>query len=202
MPNSRAAKSSSRSITKTPCWRPAPRKGVTIGLLVKTACEFGVVVGDVVRPEQGTLAVDGHGQAVGCVGAGCRGGRRPSRPALCHPCQRQSPTSGPDPAPGWWRRSSRARSSIHLSGRSSCIDHPGKQHLFRVEHHDLRAKAAADEGRDHPHLVLGEAQHPGQPVADGDGRLGGVPDGQAAGFCASQSATMPRFSMAAAVPRS
>jgi hypothetical protein len=36
-PNSRAARSSSRSITNTPCWRPAPRYGVTIGLFVKIA---------------------------------------------------------------------------------------------------------------------------------------------------------------------
>jgi len=37
IPSSRAAMSSSRSITNTPCWRPAPRYGVTIGVLVKTA---------------------------------------------------------------------------------------------------------------------------------------------------------------------
>jgi len=37
IPSSLAAKSRSRSITNTPCWRPAPRTGVTMVLFVKTA---------------------------------------------------------------------------------------------------------------------------------------------------------------------
>ncbi len=53
---------------------------------------------------------------------------------------------------------------------------PGDEHLFRIEHHDLGAEAAADERGHQPHLVLGEAEHGGEAVAHGDGSLGGVPD--------------------------
>ena len=69
-PSSFAAMSSSRSLTNTPCWRPAPRTGVTIGLFVNTAVNSAVVVGDVVRAEQRALRVDRNRQAVRIVGAG------------------------------------------------------------------------------------------------------------------------------------
>ena len=36
IPSSLAARSSSRLLTNTPCCRPAPRTGVTIGLFVNT----------------------------------------------------------------------------------------------------------------------------------------------------------------------
>jgi hypothetical protein len=60
--------------------------------------------------------------------------------------------------------------------------HPGNQHLLGVEHHDLRAEAAADEGRDDPHLALREPEHRREAVADHHWRLRGVPDGEAIGF--------------------
>ena len=46
-----------------------------------------------------------------------------------------------------------------------------------VEHHDFGAEATADEGGDDAHLLFAEAEHGGDAVADGDGRLGGVPHG-------------------------
>ena len=73
------------------------------------------------------------------------------------------------------------RSSIHLTGRSSRMAAQGSSHLLRIEQHDLRPEAAADERRDHPHLALAEAQHAGEPVAQEDRRLGGVPHGELAG---------------------
>ena len=58
---------------------------------------------------------------------------------------------------------------------------PRQHHLFRIEHHDLRAEAAADERRDHAHLPLAQAQHAGKAVANEDRRLGGVPHGELVG---------------------
>ena len=54
------------------------------------------------------------------------------------------------------------------------------QDFLRVEQHDLRAEAAAGVGRDHLHAKLGKAEHARQPILDGEGRLGGVPDAQEA----------------------
>ena len=55
---------------------------------------------------------------------------------------------------------------------------PGDKHLFRVKHHDFGAKTAADEGGDDAHLVFREAKEGGHAVANKNGGLGGVPDGE------------------------
>ena len=62
--------------------------------------------------------------------------------------------------------------SLQLQGE------PGDEHFFGVEHHDLGTKGAADEWRDDPHLVLGQTEHAGETIADGNRSLGGVPDRQ------------------------
>ena len=93
------------------------------------------------------------------------------------------------------------RSSIHLTGRFEPDRHPGQQHFLGIEHHDLRAEAAADERRDHPHLALAQAQHAGQAVADEHRRLRGVPHRQLVG-AASHCATTPRVSIGEDAPRS
>ena len=54
--------------------------------------------------------------------------------------------------------------------------YPRQHHLFRIEHHDLRPKAAADEGHDHAHLPFAQAEHGGKAVPDEHRRLGSVPD--------------------------
>src|SRR3981081_1349658 len=53
---------------------------------------------------------------------------------------------------------------------------PRKQHLLGIKHHDLRAKAAADEWRDDADLAFVEAEHAGETVSDEQLRLGSVPD--------------------------
>ena len=58
---------------------------------------------------------------------------------------------------------------------------PGKHDFLRIEQHDLRAEAAADERRDDPHLPLAQAQHGGKAVAQKHRRLRGVPDGEVLG---------------------
>ena len=49
------------------------------------------------------------------------------------------------------------------------------QDLLGIEEHDLRAEGAADVGRDHLHLELGQAEDPREPVLDGQRRLGRDP---------------------------
>ena len=58
---------------------------------------------------------------------------------------------------------------------------PRHEELFGVEEHDFGAEAAADKRGDDPHLVLGETKKGGHAVAQEDGCLGGVPNGQPMG---------------------
>ena len=55
---------------------------------------------------------------------------------------------------------------------------PRQEQLLRIEHHDLRPEAAADERRDHLHLRLEQTQPLRQAVANRNRRLRGVPDRQ------------------------
>jgi len=54
--------------------------------------------------------------------------------------------------------------------------HPWQQHFLGIEHHDLRAETAADEGCDHADLPFVEAEHAGETVAHEHRRLCGIPD--------------------------
>ena len=52
---------------------------------------------------------------------------------------------------------------------------PWNEQFLRIEHHDLRAEAAADERCDDAHLPFAQAQHGGKPIAQEDRRLRRVP---------------------------
>jgi len=55
---------------------------------------------------------------------------------------------------------------------------PGDHDLLGIEHHDLGAESAADERGNHVHLALGQAEHRGEAVANGNRCLRRVPDGE------------------------
>ncbi len=55
-------------------------------------------------------------------------------------------------------RNASLRSAAHLIGRLTCFDAQTSAVSSAIEV-DLRAEAAADVGRDHAHLVLGQAEH-------------------------------------------
>ena len=78
---------------------------------------------------------------------------------------------------------------------------PGEARPPPVEHHDLGAEAAANEGGDYPHLVLRKPQHGGQAVADGNGGLGRVPDREVLALVIPTGDDAPVFHRPA-VPRS
>ena len=138
----------------------------------------GVVVGDVVAAQQGALAVDGHGQTVRIIStrivdefildaqdftvlAQCDFRPMDLIPLLGGGHEILAAILDPFDGP------------IELHRR------PGQQHLFGVEHHNLGPERAADERRYHPHLRFGKIEHGRDAVADNNGRLGGVPHGQA-----------------------
>ena len=52
---------------------------------------------------------------------------------------------------------------------------PGHEHFFGKEHHDLGAKAAAHVWGDDFNLELGQTEHVGQAVLDGQRRLRRIP---------------------------
>jgi hypothetical protein len=57
-------------------------------------------------------------------------------------------------------RKASLRSAVHLIGALELLAGPHQRGLFAVQE-DLAAEAAAHVGRDHAHLVLGDAQHEG-----------------------------------------
>ena len=65
--------------------------------------------------------------------------------------------------------------SPQLQGR------PGHQNFLGVEHHDLRTKATANEGGNHPHLAFAQSQRRRQAVAHEHRCLRGIPQGQPIG---------------------
>ena len=139
--------------------------------------ELAVVVREIVGAEQRALRVDRQGEAIRVVGA------RVVHEHVLHPqdppirAQRDLGLMQLSPLLG--RREEVLEPVLDpLHRPAEAHRDPGKEHFVRIEHHDLGAEAAADERGDDPNLRLGEAQHGGEPVADRDRRLGGVPDGQ------------------------
>ncbi len=139
--------------------------------------ELARIIGHPVRSHQRALAVERHGEAVGIVGAGVV----------------QERVLDPEDAAVARQRDLRVVDLAALLGRGEEVlgtvldpfdrllepeGEPGDQHLLGIEHHDLGAEAAADEGRHEPHLVLGEPEHGREAVAHRDRRLGRVPDRQ------------------------
>ena len=175
MPSSRAARSSSRSLDEDAVLAPgAPNRGHN-RLVGEDRRELALVVGDVVGPEQRALAVDGNGQAIRVVRAGVEqeyvmhaedaalAGQR-------HLCVVHLPPL--------LRRRVEVLLAILGPLQRPVQPHrrPRKEELFRVEHHDLRPEAAADERRDHVDLRFEQSEHRCKPVANRDGRLRRVPD--------------------------
>ncbi len=78
-----------------------------------------------------------------------------------------------------------------LDGAIQFHRRPRYKHLFRLAHHDLGAKGAADKGRDNPHLVLGQSQRTGQTVADRNRGLGGIPHSHLLAFCVPMGHNAP-----------
>ena len=74
------------------------------------------------------------------------------------------------------------------------------QDLLRVEEHDLGAEASAHVGRDHLHVELRQAEDPGQPILDGQRRLGRVPDTEPPGAAVVVGDHAPALERAAAAP--
>ena len=62
-----------------------------------------------------------------------------------------------------------------LDGPAQAHRRARHQDLLGIEQHDLRAEGAADVGRDHLHLELGQAEDPREPVLDRQRRLGRDP---------------------------
>ena len=160
--------------------------------------EGAVVVRHDIGPEQGALAVDRHRQAVGIVGAGI---------------VQEHVLDAEDAAVGGERHLGVVDLAALMGGGEEMLEpvldpfdrpvelhrHPRQQHLLGIEHHDLRAEAAADERRDHPHLPLAQAQHAGEPVAQEHRRLGRVPDRELIG-ARVPLATTPRVSIGDEMP--
>ena len=71
-----------------------------------------------------------------------------------------------------------------LDGLAGGLGQPGG--LDRLLAGALAAETAADEGRDDPHVVRGEAQGLGDPVSGREGGLGGDPDGRLVALDLSQ----------------
>ena len=146
-------------------------------LVGKDRLELAVVVGHVILAEQRALAVERHSQAVGGVGAGIM--HEDVVHAQDFAVARQG-NLGLMHLAALLRGGEEVLLAVldPLDGAAEAHGDPGNEDLFRIEHHDFGAEAAADKGRNHAHLLFGEAEHRGKPVADGDRRLGGVPDGQ------------------------
>ncbi len=147
-----------------------PTVGAHLGLVGEHRLELAAVGGDLVWADQRGAGDDGHDQAVGDVGAGI---------VEEHGAHAQNPA----------RAVHRDLNVVNLlpllvGGHEVLapvldpLDRPAQPHrgqrhqdLLGVEHHDLGPKPAAYVRRDHPHVVLGEAEQPCQPVADRNWRL-------------------------------
>ncbi len=136
----------------------------------------GAVIGrHHIGAEQRALAVDRNRQAIGIIGAGV---------------VQEDVLDAEDAAVAVERDLGVVNLAALMRGRKEMLEpvldpfhrtvephrDPRQRHLFRVEHHDLRPEAAADERRDHAHLPLAEAEHRGKAVANEHRRLRGVPD--------------------------
>ena len=136
--------------------------------------EGAVVVRHHIGPEQRALAVDRHRQPIRIVGAGVV----------------QEHVLDAEDAAVARKRDLGVVGLAALLGRGEKMlepvfdpfdraielhRRPRDHHLFGIEQHDLRPEAAADERRDHPHLPLAQAEHPGKPVAQEHRRLRRVP---------------------------
>ena len=135
---------------------PRAAVGGDDGFVGEDGAKFAVVVGHAILAEQCTLAVDGHSQAVGRVGPGVVQKFVVDAENLALPCQRHLRLVD-------LTALLRGRVEIllpildPLDGSPQLHGQPGQQHLFGVEHHDLWPEAAADKGRDHAHLLFGQA---------------------------------------------
>src|SRR3984893_1919215 len=158
--------------------------GATIGRDGRQIGEYrgkgAVVARHHIWPEQGALTVDRHRQAVGIVSPGV---------VQKHVLEAEHPSIAGERALGVVNLPTLVSGGEEMLApvldpldRPAQLDRrPRQQDFLRVEHHDLRAKAAADERRNHANLTLAQAQHAGEPVADEHRRLGGVPDGKLVG---------------------
>ncbi len=139
--------------------------------------ELAAVGRHAIEPERVRLRVERHGQPVRIVGAGI---------VPEGVVEAEDPAVGVDGELGvvnlrtlLGRRNEVLGAVARPFDRSTEPDRrPGDEHLLRVEHHDLRPEAAADERRHHPHLVLREPEHRGETIADRDRRLRRIPDHQ------------------------
>ncbi len=123
------------------------------------------------------LGVEGDGQAIGIVGAGVV--QKVMADAQDATFLGQGHLRIVDLAP-LLRGGEKVLPAIldPLDGPAHLERGPGEDDLFGVIEHDLGPKAAADKGRDHPHLGRRQAEQRRQAVADGDGCLGCVPQGE------------------------
>ena len=92
-------------------------------------------------------------------------GTRPSPPSCARACARNLPSlsSASSACVTWSRPCASDEEALAALGRPldravDALRRPHHRRLFGVEV-DLRAEAAADVGRDHAHLVLGQAEH-------------------------------------------
>ena len=137
--------------------------------------KLALVVGNIVGPEQRALTVDGNGQPIRVVCAGV---------------EQEYVMHADDAALAGERHLCVVHLSPLLRRRVEVLlailgplqrpiqphRRPRQQHLFRVEHHDLRPEAAADERRDDVDLRFQQSEHRRKPVSNRDGSLRGVPD--------------------------
>ena len=115
--------------------------------------ELAVVRRHAVGTEQRALAVERHGEAVRVVRAGIVQEAIPKPEDGAILAQRDLRVV--DLQALLRRRDEVLAAVAHPLDRPQQPQRePGDQHFFGVEHHDLRAEAAADERRHHPHLVL------------------------------------------------
>ncbi len=144
------------------------------GFVGEKGSEFAVVIGDVIRPQQGALAVDGNRKSVGVVGAAI------VQEIVSNTEDSSFLREGDFGVVNLAAFLSRGVEILRpvldpLDGSLQLYGQPGDEHLLRVEHHDLGSKAAADERRDHAHLMFRQVEHGCQAIANRDGSLGGVP---------------------------
>ena len=151
------------------------------GLVGEDDAKAAVVVGNVVGAQQGALAVERYGQAVGITGAGV------AQEVVLHAEDAAVATQcdfGVVDLLALVGGGGEVLGAVFypLDWRVEAHGSPGHQQFLGVVRHDLGAEGAADEGGDHAHLPFGETQHGGDHVADHHRGLGGVPHGQAQGL--------------------
>ena len=139
--------------------------------------EFAVVIGNVVRSQQGALAVDRNRQTVRIVRTGVEQKRIADAENLSVCGQRHF---GVVHLSAFLRRREKVFLPIFrpLERPAEPDRRPRDDAFFGIEHHDLRPEAAADERCDHLDLRFEQAEHLRQTVANGNWRLRRVPDRQ------------------------